>query len=165
MVIGEVPKEAQGELPGDAAEALPEAEAEEPDAANRNGSNGKPPFSLWQFLKDTKELITIILFFVGGIVWLYAAFATKHYVGSVKCLLGATIERIDNEAQAKQLQTDIVELNVQLRKLDSAGLPAADLISQSETLKQKIEDSKGRKQLADAIVKKASQRVQNGECE
>ena len=156
-------QDGRDEATGDETEA-DETEETSSSKAPGKADSQKKSFSLWQFLKDAKELITIILFFAAGIVWLYAAFATKHYVGSVKCLLGATIERIDNEAQSKQLLTDMVDLNVQLKKLEGAGLPAAEFISQSEALKQKIDDSKTKKQLADEIVKKASERVQHGEC-
>jgi hypothetical protein len=131
----------------------------------KNKDEDKSPRTVLQFLKEEKEILTTVGFFIGGAVWLYAAFATKHYVGSVKCLLGATIQRIDNEAQSRQLQAESLDLNIQLRKLDSAGLAPIELITQSEALKQKIDDAKTRKQLADAEVKKASQRVQNGECE
>src|SRR5262245_11290037 len=62
-----------------------------PTKPPKDEAAGKKQRSLLQFLKDEKEIITTILFFVGGAIWLYTAFATKHYVASVKCLLGATI--------------------------------------------------------------------------
>ena len=149
---------------GDEAGADDETEETSSSKTLGKADSQQKPFSIWQFLKDAKELITIILFFAAGIVWLYAAFATKHYVGGVKCLLGATIERIDNQADSKQRQAEIVELNVELKKLEGAGLPAAEFIDRSEALKEKIDVARTKKQLAEEVVKKASLRVQNGEC-
>lgn len=141
-----------------------DVKTEETSAKPPPKDGSQKPWTLLQFLKDTKELITLILFFVGGIVWLYAAFATKHYVASVKCLLGATIERIDNDSQSKQYQVEIVELNVRLQQVQNSGRPVLDIINEVETLKQKVEDFKGKKQLADESAKKASQKAANGEC-
>lgn len=121
--------------------------------------------SLLETIKEAKEFIAILVFFVGGVIWLYAAFATKRQVAGVRCLLGATIERIDNEAQAKNFQAEIVEHSVRLQQIQNSGKPILDIIVDVENTKQKIEDLKSKKILADGISKKASQRVLSGECE
>ncbi|RWO49230.1 hypothetical protein [Mesorhizobium sp.] len=120
--------------------------------------------SLFSYLRDFKEVVAIVIFFVGGVIWLYAAFATKQYVAEVKCLLGATIERIDNEAQAKTFQAEIIEHSIRLERMQSDGPTSPNIIGDLELIKQKIEDLKTKKSLADEVTKKASQRVINGEC-
>jgi hypothetical protein len=112
------------EKPQDAVVDDAEAASTESDQSGRtpspNNLKSAPPSAIAKFLaklKEYKELIALIMFFVGGIIWLYAAFATKSYVASIRCLLGATIERVDNEAQSRVHEGDIVLHNARIEEL------------------------------------------------
>lgn len=149
-----------------------------PITINVNGANTKEgpkqslvPPTLLSRLSEYKELITIFMFFLGGVIWLYSAFATKSYVGNIRCLLGATIERVDNEAQSRTLKADIVEnntkieqLKVDLKKAELAGAPTASLIAESERLKLEVKAFEKRKEKADEMIANSNKRVLNGEC-
>lgn len=116
-------------------------------------------------LKDLKELVAILVFFIGGAVWIYTAFATKQYVAGVRCLLASTIERIDNEAQSRELKSEIIETGVRQQQIRNRGsLTAVDIV-ESETLSAHMKELEGRKALADRSVKESSERILQGECE
>lgn len=149
-----------------------------PITINVNGANTKEgakqslvPPTLLSRLNEYKELITIVMFFLGGAIWLYSAFATKAYVGNIRCLLGATIERVDNEAQSRTIKADIVEgntkieqLKADLTKAQSTGAPTAPIIAETERLKLEVKALEKRKDKADELVANSNKRVLNGEC-
>lgn len=137
-------------------------------SASKAGAAAKEPKTIpgLATLKQYKELVAIILFFGMGIIWLYTAFATKHYVASIRCLLGTTIERIDNEAQARVLQDEIVDRNARVEELKTSNAtPTAPLILQIEKLKAEIDGLKHKKMSSEEIISKSSSRLLNGECD
>jgi hypothetical protein len=137
---------------------------EEPDGDEEPGSAGKKTKSgeLLSKLKEYKELISIMVFFLGGGFWINSTFATKTYVARMQCLLGATIQRVDNEAQSRIFQSDIIDHNVKLVRLQK-DTTAANMIVEVETEKQQIADLVKKKSLADETAKKAAEAV--GECD
>lgn len=106
-------------------------------------------------LNDYKELLTMILFVVGGVIWLYAAFATKAYVASIECLLGETIKRYNNDTISKRLSDELVDANIEMRRLEEIHPVDARAIEDIEKQKQKIDDLKSHKSLADQTAKSA----------
>jgi len=116
-------------------------------------------------LKDLKELIAILVFFVGGAVWIYTAFATKQYVAGVRCLLASTIERIDNEAQSRELKSEIIEVGVRQHQIRSQGNLSTSDILEAEKLSAHMKELENRKALADRAVVESSARILQGECE
>jgi hypothetical protein len=70
-------------------------------AVSGDAGEGKPSNRFMDALNRYKELIAIIVFFVGGISWLYGYFATKEQVRVMKCLLNTNIEFIQYQLQEK----------------------------------------------------------------
>lgn len=60
-------------------------------------------------LGEYKELIAIIVFFVGGILWLYGFFATKREIKELKCLLNTNVSIIHNQMMNKFLLEELTE--------------------------------------------------------
>jgi hypothetical protein len=136
---------------------------EESDGDEESGSRGeKKGGEFLSKLKEYKELIGIMVFFLGGGFWIYSTFATKVYVARTQCLLGATIQRVDNEAQSRVFQGDIIDHNVKLARLQKDPT-TANMIVDIETEKQQVADLVKKKSLADETAKKAAEAV--GECD
>lgn len=152
--------EAQRDAPVASAPSNPSSAAT-PSAPSSSSSATAAPKAASRFsaavatLNDYKELLTMILFVVGGVIWLYAAFATKVYVAAIECLLGATIQRYDNDALSKRLSADLVDANIEMRRLQVIQPVDFKAIADIEKQKQKIADLTSQKLLADQTVKKA----------
>lgn len=112
-----------------------------------------------------REVLLLIAVFGAGAFWAYSAFATKQYVAGVRCLLASTIERIDNEAQSRQLKDEIIDTRVRLNLIREQGNLSAERILEAETLETLRIDLEERKRRADQIVKEASKMLTKGECE
>ncbi len=80
-------------------------------------------------LSEYKETITIVLFFIGGVFWIYSIFATKNQIKQLKCLLNTNISLIQNQTNSKILLDDIIENELILAKIitrKTNGLPRDD---------------------------------------
>ncbi len=91
------------------------------------------------FLNDLKELFAIMVFFIGGAVWIYTAFATKQHVQTVRCLLETTIDRIDGEAQTRFIGAEISEIELQINELQNKEEARPEDISKAGVLRREIE--------------------------
>ena len=58
-------------------------------------------------LKEYKELITILIFFLGGFVWIYGYFATKTQLRSMKCVLNANVSLLTGQLQGNTLAQNL----------------------------------------------------------
>ncbi|WP_149339154.1 hypothetical protein [Neorhizobium sp. P12A] len=144
-----------------AAETGSEQACDEKTSDGQDESDGKAKKGkeLLSKLNEYKEIISIIVFFIGGCIWIYSTFATKVYVARIQCFLGATIQRVDNEEQSRVFQSDIIDLNIRLARLQKD--PAtADIIVDIETGKQQVADLAKKKSLADETAKKATDAVE-----
>ena len=87
-------------------------------------------------LKEYKELITIIVFFLGGFTWLNAQFPTKADLESAKIDLKSAISYQDclGERYMKlvQSQIDRQEIQVQVQGLDREIKEGSDDIEKSK---------------------------------
>jgi hypothetical protein len=70
-------------------------------AVSGDAGEGKPSNPFIDALNRYKELIAIIVFFIGGLSWLYGYFATKEQVRVMKCLMNTNIEFIQYQLQQK----------------------------------------------------------------
>jgi hypothetical protein len=111
---------------------------EEKAAGGRAGNevNTSGRFSAFiKLLNDYKELITLLLFFIGGVIWLYVAFATKREVATLKCLLGTTIEVTENRVEIQESQKDMDRNLEVLSEYEAKKSTEAKDILASEKLK------------------------------
>jgi hypothetical protein len=72
-------------------------------------------------VKNYKELIASIVFFVGGItssiIWLFAYFATKEEVKTLDCLLQNHVQFLRGSQDQKTYDTDLIDTDVQIERL------------------------------------------------
>src|SRR5437763_793316 len=70
--------------------------------AGAEGENRvESPNAFLSTLNKYKELIAVMIFFIGGVSWIYGYFATKEQVRFVKCLMNTNIELIQYQLQQK----------------------------------------------------------------
>ena len=68
---------------------------------DKNASDGKNRFVTR--LKEYKEFIAILVFFMGGFFWIYGFFATKDQVKVLQCLTNNNIALIECRMQKRFL--------------------------------------------------------------
>jgi len=70
-----------------------------------------------QKLLTYKEFISILVFFTGGILWIYSIFATKQNVDQLACVTQLNIQMVQGKMES-QFYTDLLEGNrAQIREL------------------------------------------------
>jgi hypothetical protein len=115
-------------------------------------------------IKEYKELITVIVFFVGGALWIFGYFATKHQVKQLQCLLNANISFLQGRLDSGSLSQLLVENLKESTLLDTKGTLTSDETLKRNQLKaaateiiQKIAD-------ADGATAKALSQLKAGDC-
>ncbi len=101
----------------------PEEETVPPSSVATSEKSTAAPSSTFQkvftFLKDTKELIGIAVFFGAGILWVGGYFATKSQLLELRCLMQAQIDLARSETDFNAVRTDMLSINLQLDDLNS----------------------------------------------
>jgi hypothetical protein len=72
---------------------------------------------LLKVLGHYKELITIIVFFAGGVSWIFGFFATKQQTNEMRCVMEKNMDQIENQMQSKFLQDELMDIGRQLEEL------------------------------------------------
>lgn len=76
-------------------------------------------------LKEYKELIGIIVFFLGGFLWVQNSFPTKSdlkaEIGVLNCLLEKYMTLTQLQIRGRDLEREVQELNGQIGLIDAAG--------------------------------------------
>jgi hypothetical protein len=134
-------------------------------SSTASGTTGQGRWS--NFLKpvnEYKELIALLLFFLGGAFWIFDYFATKHQVKQLQCLLNANIGFIQGRMDSGSLSQILVE---NLR--ESASLDMKQTLTAEETLKRNqlrtAASDIGRKIAdADGATAQALSKLKSGDC-
>lgn len=71
----------------------PQNKSSEASAVSRFGS----------WLKEYKELIAVLVFFIGGGIWMYNIFATQRQLSDMGCHISANIELLSSEIELQKL--------------------------------------------------------------
>ena len=109
------------------------------------------------FLKDFQWYISTLIFFAGGLIWLYAAFATMAYVESIKTSHEKLIETVrkTNAASIEKVQClvngqiDLNRMNKELESITNNYNTTSDLV---RSYKERLaSDQTNSKQLKDKI--------------
>lgn len=151
-----------------------------------NANTGSDKNKLLKTLNDYKELVSILVFFAGGVIWLYAAFATKTYVdefnvatrqaikeirdsnkkstAKIKCVLGGSIEVYSKGTEIRFHQDEITSYRIDLEKLKNQKLNRSEFIEQSEKIKNKIDKLETEIQAALKIKIDQEMKLKNEEC-
>lgn len=97
-----------------------------------NNTRGSTPNFIAR-LKEYKEFIVILVFFVSGFMWIFSYFATKDQVRVLQCLTNHNIILIESRMQKKFLFDELTQKGMELEKL----VPQVD-ISKSENNKSEL---------------------------
>ena len=102
-------------------------------------------------LKEYKEVITIIIFFLGGFFWLEGEFPKKSdlnsEIGSVRCLLDKYMTLTQLQIHGQELDKQIQEINDQIKLFpatSNTGLPSLTP-AMTQELDEKKSDMSGKK--------------------
>lgn len=78
------------------------------------------PTAIQRILKalgQYKELITIVVFFAGGVSWIFGYFATKQQTTELRCVLEKNMDQIESQMQSKFLMDELIDIGRQLEEL------------------------------------------------
>jgi hypothetical protein len=115
-------------------------------------------------LGEYKEIITIIVFFLGGVLFAFGYFATKQQLTQIKCLLNANVDLIQSKMNSSSLSQIMVQNLEESGALDSKmPLNQADLIKRNK-LKEGANEIGRKLAEADALTAKALSKLKSGEC-
>ncbi|BEU02296.1 hypothetical protein OAG1_10960 [Agarivorans sp. OAG1] len=123
-----------------------------------------------------KELVSIIIFFAGGVVWIYAAFATQDTVdaiqqdnqkslATIECLIGAAIAGRGLDQTIEQLKHRQMMLTLQRAELlESRESGGVTVVTQVHELELELAEAK--RDMGLAIDERAKQDtiMKNKEC-
>lgn len=70
-------------------------------------------------LKDYKEIIVLLLFFIGGIMWMWAYFATERQLQALTSYTTLYVTMLENRLQADIYRQDIDDLTATISRLSS----------------------------------------------
>jgi hypothetical protein len=76
------------------------------------------------WLGSYKELLSVVIFFLGGFLWVYGVFATKEQIKEVRCMLNANVDVINaqlEESSISQLLVDNLQEKDRLANLGQAS--------------------------------------------
>lgn len=128
------------------------------------------PFVKW--LNDYKELLSVIIFFIGGFLWVYGVFATKEQIKELKCLMNANITIINSQIDESALSQLLIE-NLQEQSKQKQRLPGNDVdqgkfndVDQRKfaQLAAAALDIQNKLQRATGLRAEASQKLRANEC-
>ena len=74
---------------------------------SQNNPVARNAFLRW--INDYKELLSVIIFFIGGFLWVYGVFATKAEIKELKCLINVNIDAIYSQIDESNLSQLLVE--------------------------------------------------------
>jgi hypothetical protein len=126
-------------------------------------ANG-PKRTLLGLLGEYKELITVLVFFLGGVVWIFGYFATKKQLDELRCLFTANIDFVQGQMDSGNLSQMAVqnfqEVNPLLQK------PALNLDEQTKLgrLKVATDDITRKLTTAHSTMTQAANRLRSGGC-
>jgi hypothetical protein len=138
-----------------------------PSSPSGQRSTGDPPQStLSSFLKaagEYKEFVALVAFFMGGIFWAFAYFATKEQLKQIQCIMSANMASLQGRMNSASLQQLLVENTQETFSLNKPVLTPEEMVKLS---KLKVAAPEIARKLADAEndIAKALTKLQSGEC-
>ncbi|MFX0199001.1 MAG: hypothetical protein ACFFCW_23000 [Candidatus Hodarchaeota archaeon] len=89
-------------------------------------------------LREYKEFIAILVFVVGGFMWIYGFFATKQQVRVLQCLMNQQIALVESRMTSKFLCEEIVQKLLELQKLNEKHDKSNEEIKRSLEVQEEI---------------------------
>ena len=97
------------------AEAPSEDQQKKPEEVEQDPEASKDGFV--QRLKEYKEFVAVLVFFLGGVTWAYGVFATQQQINQLKCLLNTNISLIHNQTQSRFLLQELTSKQMHLAEI------------------------------------------------
>lgn len=137
-----------------------------PQIVTNSGEVGQRPSNPFiDALNKYKELIAVIVFFIGGVSWLYGYFATKEQVSVMKCLMNANIEFVQYQLQQKLALDERRQEDAQHLRLETAPTRTPEDVLNMRELEQQIALAKKRAEDALSKIDEAEHILQSDACE
>jgi hypothetical protein len=99
-----------------------------------------------QWLNSYKELVSVVVFFLGGFLWVYGVFATKEQIKELKCVLNANVDMLNAQFEESSISQLLIENLQEKEKFTDIREPsdgdrkkAAQLITANIDLQKKLE--------------------------
>lgn len=71
-----------------------------------------------------KEMIAIIVFFLGGLSWILGYFATKQQAKELHCTMQKNVDHLDSQMQLRFYQDELIDIGRDLEELGTKELSA-----------------------------------------
>lgn len=86
----------------------------------------KPKVTIVSWLARQKEVIVLIMFFVGGVVFLYVNFVTQNQIKVLTCSLGVQVKLLAESADLRERQRQRAMLTEQIFIMSLASADLSD---------------------------------------
>jgi hypothetical protein len=134
-----------------------------------------PRTTLLSVLGEYKEFITILVFFLGGVLWIFGYFATKNQLEEVhsgiknqvqelRCLLNANRDFLQGRMDSANLSQMLVENIQETNPLSQKPSLTPDEQSRLSRLKVAADDITRKLAAADNTTTQAADRLRSGGC-
>lgn len=118
-------------------------------------------------LMDYKEFVAILVFFIGGAMWIWGYFATKSQLDDLHCLMNANVTLIQGKMDAasiSQTMVDNVKAASLLKQKASAGPLTPAELDQQTRLKLVADELSAKLTAANAKATQALDSLRRGDC-
>jgi len=125
----------------------------------------KPTKGLLDTLKDYKELIAILVFFLGGVLWMFGYFATKKQLTELRCLMLTNVEFIQGSMDVASLSDLSLKNSEDLAALnDKTTTLTADEKARKRRLEIAKDEIARKVATAQSATERSMEKLRSGEC-
>lgn len=129
-------------------------------------ANAAPPSKLSLFVKkvgEYKEFVALVVFFLGGIFWAFAYFATKAQLKEIQCIMNANMNFIQGKMDSSSLSQLMLDNLKASAALEKTGLTPEEIVKSNQL---KLAATEIARKLADAdnATAKALDKLKSGDC-
>jgi hypothetical protein len=115
-------------------------------------------------LKEYKELIAILVFFLGGVLWMFGYFATKQQLTELRCWMRANVEFVQGRMDAANL-SDLSVKNIEdLTALSEKATLSADEKARKHRLEMAKDEIARKLAAAESTSVGAMKKLTSGQC-
>jgi hypothetical protein len=115
-------------------------------------------------LKEYKEFIAILVFFLAGVLWMVGYFATKKQLTELRCLMLANVEFIQNRMDSNNLSDMSVKNIEELAVLNEKTTLTSEEKAKRNRLEVAKNDLARKLAAADTASAHALNRLTSGQC-
>jgi hypothetical protein len=124
----------------------------------------KPTKGLLDTLKDYKELIAILVFFLGGVLWMFGYFATKKQLTELRCLMLTNVEFIQGSMDVASLSDLSLKNSEDLTALNDKTTLTADEKARKLRLEMAKDEIARKIATAQSTTERSMEKLRSGEC-